>query len=45
MIVTVLSVCRFVHRSMITVFERNFDDSDGDYVSQHVHLGTTTTTM
>ena len=30
MIVTVLSVRRFVNRSMIIVLEHNFDDSDGD---------------
>jgi len=41
MIVTVLNVRRLVHRSMITVLEQSFDDSDGDYVPQHVHSGIT----
>ena len=44
MIVTVLSVRRFVNRSMIIVLEHNFDDSDGDYVPQHVHRGIITVT-
>ena len=42
MIVAVLNLRRFVHRSMIIVLEQNFDNSDGDYVPQHVRLGITT---
>ena len=42
MIVAVLNLRRYVHRSMIIVLEQNFDDSDGDYVPQHVRLGNTT---
>jgi len=42
MIVAVLNLRRFVHRSMIIVLEQNFDNSDGDYVPQHVRLGNTT---
>jgi hydrogenase maturation factor len=39
MIVTVLNVRRFVRRSMITVLEQSYGDSDGDYV--RVHSGIT----
>jgi hypothetical protein len=42
MIVAVLNVRRFVHRSMIIVLEQSFDNNDGDYVPQHVHIGITT---
>ena len=38
MIVAVLNV----RRSIIIDLKQNVDDSDGDYVPQHVHLGITT---